>query len=46
MSKLTDFYNKLDEYIIRNQCISISVDMIHEDMPTAKIKMINQFINK
>lgn len=45
MSKLTDFYNNLDEYIIRNQMLSISIDMIHEDMPTAKIKMINQFIN-
>ena len=41
MSKLNDFYNRLDEYIIYNQVLDLNSEMINKDTPVAKIKLVN-----
>ena len=41
MSKLNEFYNRLDEHIIRNQVINLDIEMIDNNAPTSKIKLVD-----
>ena len=41
MSKLKEFYNRLDEHIIRNQVINLSSEIINKGTPVAKIKLVD-----